>query len=264
MHLVEDAALRADEALLEFCCLMNMQNWKDVPRDMQSMHVFESMLKSPWNSADATHARIPPLVLQIGPKEDRDDLERVLLAVRHSGYNLQFASKRARANAAIVAWAAATEEVRRVSKHDATLLAAWEHWFLNRPVPKGLFGVSSNRPMLEAFKRSLQDAAGNISVDLWKAYNAELFEKAVRIHSPNSSDCGKGLETMCCPSRVCSRAPTFFRVPRRVREMLWPEYADGAALTQHMHFFEAPQERVQDERLWWIHGENRPIFASCV
>jgi hypothetical protein len=70
------------------------RNWEFVPESMRSDKIFDAMLASPRNALAATPARMPPLVLQLVPREDGDNDARVLAAVRHLSYNSQFASNR--------------------------------------------------------------------------------------------------------------------------------------------------------------------------
>ena len=138
LHVIQDGMPGADAAFYEYACVMNLENWEFVPHSMRSDKIFDAMLATPWNAPAATPARIPPLVLQLGPREDRDNDARVLAAVRHSGSNLQFASVRLRADATAVAWAAATEDVKQVTVRDARDINTWCQFVLSTAAPSNV------------------------------------------------------------------------------------------------------------------------------
>lgn len=193
LHVIQDGMPGADAAFYEYACVMNLENWEFVPDSMRSDKIFDAMLASPWNAPAATPARIPPLVLQLGPREDCDNDARVLAAVRHSGYNLQFASVRLRADATVVAWAAAIEDVKQVTVRDARDINTWCQFVLNREAP-------SNVPHEEMRERC--------QVDL-RCKLATLSLTTPR-HAP------EGLPVPAC------KAAAYFAVPAPMRERLWP------------------------------------------
>lgn len=124
-----------DAEIYDYLCGMNLENYLHVPTAKRSEELFRRMLRSPWNAPAASAARIPPLVLQLGANADRDDDARVLEAVKHSGYNFQFASERLRADVNLLAWAAATEEVKSITLEDAIEIEMYCQMVLNKPNP---------------------------------------------------------------------------------------------------------------------------------
>ena len=150
LHLIPGGMPWADAAFYEYACVMNLQNWEFVPESMRSDKIFDATLASPWNAPEATTAHIPPLVLQLGPREDCDNKARVLAAAKHSGYNLQFASPRLRADASVVAWAAATEEVKEVTVKDAREINMYCQSLREEELQRMMGGVSvtDKRPIL--------------------------------------------------------------------------------------------------------------------
>ena len=193
LHVIPDCIPGADAAFYEYACVMNLENWEFVPESMRSDKIFDAMLASPWNAPGATPARIPPLVLQLGPREDCDNDARVLAAVRHSGYNLQFASVRLRADATVVAWAAATEDVKQVTVQDASDINMWCQFVLNRAAP-------SNVPHEEWRERCKMQL---------RRYIASLS-----LTNPRSAP--EALRVPAC------KAAAYFAVPASMRERLWP------------------------------------------
>jgi hypothetical protein len=183
----------ADAAFYEYARVMNLENWEFVPESMRSDKIFDRMLVSPWNATAAIPARIPPLVLQLGPRKDCDNDARVLAAVRHSGYNLQFASARLRADASVVAWAAATEDVKQVTVQDARDINMWCERFLNSGAPSNVEYEESR----ERCKMQLRRYIATLSLT-----------------NPRSAP--EGLPVPAC------KAAAYFAVPAPMRERLWP------------------------------------------
>jgi hypothetical protein len=176
---------------------MNMENWANVPPQMQSDEIFHAMLRSPFNAAGSKACPPSPLVLQLGLRQDCDNTERVSYAVRHSGYNFLFASKNMRANASILAWAAATEEVKAVSEKDASEIYEYKLSILNKPVPPHL----------------------KIPDDVWQErLNAHLTQWIASL----------SLEYPPRPGEFpTDKAAAYFVVPEAVRELLWPGHTSG-------------------------------------
>lgn len=204
LRYVHDRAVLDNEALLQFCCEMNLANWEFVPASKRSDKIFDAMLASPWNAAHVAPEPIPPLVLQLGAPQDRDDDARVLAAVRHSGYNLCFASARARAIPAVVAWAAAAADVKAVTNDDArTILQLHEH-ILHRQLP------AHSTP---------------------RAWEQQCAQDARRWQV----DCGQagalGATTGCASIGFVHKykVGVFFGIPTAVRGMLWPQYRTSEA-----------------------------------
>lgn len=193
LHVIPDCMPGADAAFYEYACVMNLENWEFVPESMRSDKIFDRMLASPWNAAAAMPAPIPPLVLQLGPRKDCDNDARVLAAVRHSGYNLQFASPRLRADATVVAWAAATEDVKQVTVQDARDIDIWSEFFLNRGAPSNVEYEESR----ERRKIALRKTIATLSLT-----------------DPRSAP--EGLRVPAC------KAAAYFAVPAPMRERLWP------------------------------------------
>jgi hypothetical protein len=184
LHIIPHGLPWADTAFYEYACVMNLQNWEFVPESMRSDKIFNAMLASPWNAPEATTAHIPPLVLQLGPREDCDNNARVLAAAKHSGYNLQFASPRLRADASVVAWAAATEEVKQVKVEDVRQINLYCEHVLDQPGER------------ETNKLRLLEITRKFS--LTNAWRPE------------------GLEVPAW------KAAAYFRVPHAMRDRLWP------------------------------------------
>ena len=193
LHVVPDSMPGADAAFYEYTCVMNLENWQFVPESMRSDKIFMGMLASPWNTAAATHAPIPPLVLQLGPRKDCENDAKVLAAVRHSGYNLQFASARLRADATVVMWAAATEHVKQVTVRDAREINMWCQHVLNANQPPNV----PRDEWRESRKIALRNMLAKMTVD-----------------SARSAHEGLPLPAW--------KAATYFAVPAPMRERLWP------------------------------------------
>ena len=193
LHVIPDCMPGADAAFYEYARVMNLENWEFVPESMRSDKIFDRMLVSPWNATAAIPARIPPLVLQLGPRKDCDNDARVLAAVRHSGYNLQFASARLRADASVVAWAAATEDVKQVTVQDARDINMWCERFLNSGAPSNVEYEESR----ERCKMQLRRYIATLSLT-----------------NPRSAP--EGLPVPAC------KAAAYFAVPAPMRERLWP------------------------------------------
>jgi len=207
LHVVKDPELLANAALLEHCCRMNMENWAYVPPHMQSDEIFYAMLRSPFNAPNTTACPIPPLVLQLGAKEDCDDTERVFAAVKHSGYNLQFASKRLRADAMVVAWAAATQEVKKVTLENARDIDCFCDSRLNQPAPS-IPGVGYKGP---------SDQAPRIPHDEWsETCKLRVQEIIAKLSLTDSCKVPEGFPVSAC------KAQAYFTVPEPIRQRLWP------------------------------------------
>jgi hypothetical protein len=194
LHAVLDTALLNNADVLKYCCQMNMENWAYVPPHMQSDDIFHAMLQSPFNAPGAKPCPPLPLVLQLGLKQDCDNIERVWYAVRHSGYNFQFASKRVRGNACILAWAAATEDIKSVTKKDA-----------NRMYKYKLRALNVTTLPYDMFKEK------------WREWVASLSLEDRRMTGDQIYDVRK------------DKAAAYFAVPEVVRELLWPGHTSDAA-----------------------------------
>ena len=193
LHVIPDCMPGADAAFYEYACVMNLENWEFVPESMRSDKIFNAMLASPFNATAAMPARIPPLVLQLGPREDCDNDARVLAAVKHSGYNLQFASARLRADATVVMWAAAAEDVKQVTVQDATDINTWCQFVLNENQPS------------------------NVEYEEWRERCKMGLRKTLATFSlTNPRSAPEGL-----PVPVW-KAAAYFAVPAPMRERLWP------------------------------------------
>jgi hypothetical protein len=199
LRYVHDPALLDNAALLQFCCEMNLANWEFVPESMRSGKIFDAMLASPWNAAHVAPEPIPPLVLQLGAPQDRDDDARVLAAVRHSGYNLCFASARARASFAVVAWAAAAADVRAITDADARTIHELHEHILHRELP------AHSTP--RAWEQQCAQDARRWQLDCKHAH-------------------ARGETTGCASIGFVHKhkVGVFFGIPTAVRRMLWPGY----------------------------------------
>jgi hypothetical protein len=204
---VHDRAVLDNEALLQFCCEMNLANWEFVPEDKRSSRIFDAMLASPWNAAHVAPEPIPPLVLQLGAPQDRDDDARVLAAVRHSGYNLRFASARARAIPAIVAWAAAAADVRAITDADARTIDQLHEHILHRKCP------AHSTP---------------------RAWEQQCAEDARRWQLDCKHANARGEATGCASIGFVHKhkVGVFSGIPIAVRRMLWPGYNTASAALQ--------------------------------
>jgi len=188
LHLIPDCMPIADAAFYKYACWMNLQNWECVPESMRSDEIFDAMLASPYNAPEATPARIPPLVLQLGPSKDCDNDEKVKKAVKHSGYNLQFASARLRADPTVVAWAAATEEVKKITMEDAREICLFCEHVLNQgqqPHVKWTTHKELKKKQLSAWISQLSVANSRCSIEGlpvsgWKAAAYFLVPYAMR------------------------------------------------------------------------------------
>ena len=202
LRYVHDPALLGNAALLQFCCEMNVANWEFVPESMRSDKIFDAMLASPWNAAHVAPEPIPPLVLQLGAPQDRDDDARVLAAVRHSGYNLCFASARARASPAVVAWAAAATEVKAITDADARTMHQLHEHILHRQLP------AHSTP---------------------RAWEQQCAQDARRWQLDCKHADARGETTGCASIGFVDKhkVGVFFGIPTAVRRMLWPGYNAG-------------------------------------
>jgi hypothetical protein len=223
LHVIPDCMPGADAAFYEYACVMNLENWEFVPESMRSDKIFDRMLASPWNGTAAIPARIPPLVLQLGPREDCDNNARVLAAVKHSGYNLQFASPRLQADATVVAWAAATEEVKQVTVKDVQMINMYCQHVLYGQAP----------PM----------RGGRISDDEWRETNKLRLLELTRKLSLTNAWRPEGLETPAW------KAAAYFRVPHAMRDRLWPwRELHAGVLAELQRLGKMPSPPSDDER----------------
>lgn len=195
LHVTPDCMPGADAAFYEYACVMNLENWAFVPESMRSDKIFDAMLKSPWNAPGVTPARIPPLVLQLGPRKDCDNDARVLAAVKHSGYNLQFASPRLRADLTVVAWAVATEEVKKITMNDAREICFWCEHVLNQGPPPHT--ATPHKEWRETCKQRLWAMISRLSLESSRG----------------------SIEGQHVPDW---KAAAYFLVPYGMRERLWP------------------------------------------
>ncbi len=193
LHLIPDCMPGADGPFCEYVCEMNLQNWEFVPERLRSYKIFNAMLASPYNAPAANPARIPPLVLQLGPREDCDNDAMVLAAVKHSGHNLQFASARLRADPTVVAWAAATEEVKKITIDDAREICLFCEHVLNQGQQPHVKWTTHK----ELKKKQLSAWISELSVE--------------------NSRCS--IEGLPVPGW---KAAAYFLVPYAMRDRLWP------------------------------------------
>lgn len=196
LHLIPDCMPEADASWYQYACVMNLENWEYVPKSKRSDKIFKAMLASPWNAPGATPAPIPPLVLQLGPREDCDNDERVLPAVKHSGCNLHFASERLRADATVVAWAAATEEVKKITMDDAREICLFCEDVLNSESQMGV-NAKPYKQLRETCKQRLSAMMSGLSI--------------------GNSRCR--FERLPVPE---FKVAAYFLVPYGMRERLWP------------------------------------------
>jgi hypothetical protein len=196
LHVIPGCMPISDAAFYKYACQMNLKNWEKVPDSMRSEEIFDAMLASPWNAPGVTPARIPPLVLQLGPKEDCDNDARVKKAVIHSGYNLQFASARLRADPAMVMWAAATEEVKKITMDDAREICLFCEHVLNQAPPPHVKAIP-HKEWRETCKQGLSARISGLSVV--------------------NSRCS--IEGLLVPGW---KAAAYFLVPYAMRDRLWP------------------------------------------
>ena len=120
LQYVSDESVLGNADLVRFLCCCNMRNWAHAPPAVHDNDaLYDAMLASPWNAADAVDEKEPPLVLLLGRARDREDRERVLAAVKHSSHNLRFVAKHLLTDLEVLAWAGAPREVKAISSKEA-------------------------------------------------------------------------------------------------------------------------------------------------
>ena len=206
--------LRADRDLVRYLVWANPANLSFAsPSVCSDPDVISAALNSPWYFADDLHKHdwkqeTPPACACVlsNARSSMLAYDRVVLdAVIRSGYELEYADDRARANPTVVAWAGSpvgAAEYRNLTHTDVGVLESdfsmpyvnshFEHLCMLSWTPSD-YSMHYHGPECASWK--------------WK--NADADSKAAFCESLKSSS-------------IC-RWPLFFRLAPSVRKMLWPD-----------------------------------------
>lgn len=172
-----------------------MRNYQFVEPELRSDKLYKAMLASPYNSFDVEQEKIPPLVLQLA-NNDCSDKDRVLLAMRHSSYNIIYASEELQQDPEVVAWAAAPRELHNITTHEVKqLLAAYDYYC-----------------MCLKF-HNVHEAAYEELVKKWMMNGSGDSGREVRL------DLESGKYTTMCQRKFNA----FWLVGKGARQLLWPQ-----------------------------------------